>query len=283
MQIGSKTNQSQISTFSVGQFIWWIGKVVDIDDPQKNGRVKVEIFGYYDGIEKEKLNWAMPVGSIYSASHQGIGRSPTGLKVDSVVFGFFADGDTAQNPVVLGTFYGKPEDYDTHKNAQEENAIPAKSPFMGKKPKGGVFVEPTTKFAAKYPYNHTTYTENGHFYEMDDTSGSQRFKYQHPSKTEFEIDNQGTITIHGVNDSWHMINGTMYIHMNKDMYISVTGNHFMNIDGNSTQKIKGNLEIEVDGNYDLKVKGNMTHKIGGNIKSKAGGIEKREATKIFLN
>nr|DAS94023.1 MAG TPA: baseplate protein [Caudoviricetes sp.] len=286
--------QNQTGRFSYGQLVWFTGVVVDINDPLMSGRVKVEIDGYYTGIDKKALMWAMPQMPITNAS-AGVGASPTGIDIGTRVMGYFADGELAQNPVYMGVYYSKPlsnvpsskigkQEYDTHGNAQEKDKLPAKTRYKGKRPKGGSdFEEPKTRFNAKYPDNHTLMTKNGHYREMDDSKGNERLRYRHPSNTEYEIDNQGTIVIHGVKDSWHMVDGDIYINTNKDMWISVKGSHYMRVLGNSTQEIDGNLDLHVKGNMDVKVDGSFTQTVGGSHTSTTGGNETRKAATINLN
>jgi hypothetical protein len=38
----------------------WLGEVVDIEDPQKVGRVKVKVYGKFDDIPVESIPWAYP-------------------------------------------------------------------------------------------------------------------------------------------------------------------------------------------------------------------------------
>lgn len=38
----------------------FFGKVVDISDPLKLGRVKIEVYGYFDGLDKDVIPWAIP-------------------------------------------------------------------------------------------------------------------------------------------------------------------------------------------------------------------------------
>ena len=114
-------------------FCWWHGVVEDVADPLKLGRCRVRVFGYHseDLVELPvaDLPWAYPMQPITSAALSGIGTSPTGLLVGSHVFGFFRDGEEAQDPVMIGSFGG----------------IPLDSP---KKPQG--FYDPTGKYPATY-------------------------------------------------------------------------------------------------------------------------------------
>jgi hypothetical protein len=111
------------STNAVGQdsFKWWFGIVensTDKDDPAL-GRVKVRIFGYHSEDRKilptEKLPWAVVLQPTTSAAVNGMGQSGNGLKGGSLVVGFFADGNDAQQPIVIGSLFAK---------LQEEGAIP---------------------------------------------------------------------------------------------------------------------------------------------------------------
>lgn len=120
-------NQLQNREYTQGAWVWWNGIVKDIDDPHKNGRIKVEIFGHYEGVEKEKLPWCIPMMPIMSHSEGGVGISPTGVNLDSIVFGFFYDGIDGQVPVYIGTLYGRPKGIaDTFGNAREEQKIEEK-------------------------------------------------------------------------------------------------------------------------------------------------------------
>ena len=93
-------------------FVWWHGVVEDTADPLLLGRCRVRVFGFhsYDKTElpTEALPWAYPMQPLTSAALSGIGTSPTGLIAGSHVFGFFRDGDEAQDPVMLGSFGGIP-------------------------------------------------------------------------------------------------------------------------------------------------------------------------------
>ena len=95
-------------------FIWWQGVVEDIDDPLKLGRCRVRILGYHvddkKNIKTEHLPWAYPVQPITSAAISGIGSSPTGLIPGSWVVGFFRDGASSQEPVIMGSIGGIPEE-----------------------------------------------------------------------------------------------------------------------------------------------------------------------------
>jgi hypothetical protein len=93
-------------------FVWWHGVVEDNNDPLYLGRCKVRVFGFHSDNKQELptdgLPWAYPMQPLTSAALSGIGQSPTGLLIGSHVFGFFRDGEHAQDPVMIGSFGGIP-------------------------------------------------------------------------------------------------------------------------------------------------------------------------------
>jgi len=97
-----------------GNFIWWQGVVEDIMDPLMIGRCKVRILGYHTDdkteIPTEHLPWATPMQPITSAAISGIGTTPLGPVEGTWVVGFFRDGEDAQEPVIMGTVGGIPEE-----------------------------------------------------------------------------------------------------------------------------------------------------------------------------
>lgn len=49
----------------------WLGEVVDIEDPQKIGRIKVKVYGKFDELETDQIPWAYPANNIASGSADG--------------------------------------------------------------------------------------------------------------------------------------------------------------------------------------------------------------------
>lgn len=91
-------------------FIWWLGQVENKEDPAKLGRVKVRIVGWYTGkqykekMPSEDLPWAHVLQPANSGGVKNTGDSANQLEVGAVVLGFFMDGESAQQPCVLGLF-----------------------------------------------------------------------------------------------------------------------------------------------------------------------------------
>ena len=94
-------------------FIWFYGVVENRKDPMFLGRVKVRCIGFHTDdktlIPTGDLPWADVIQPVTSAAISGIGTTPTGLVEGTHVFGFFRDGREAQEPVILGTSGGMPE------------------------------------------------------------------------------------------------------------------------------------------------------------------------------
>jgi len=93
-------------------FLWFVGVVEDRQDPQKVGRVRVRALGYHTS-DKVKLPtgdlpWSQVVLPITSSGISGLGQTPLGLVEGSWVWGYFRDGEEAQQPLILGSLPGKP-------------------------------------------------------------------------------------------------------------------------------------------------------------------------------
>ena len=96
-------------------FKWWVGQVApeEAQGKQINGdgwgnRVKVRIMGYHPDNEVELKNEDLPWAHILKSPEGGSGRAgrgkPTQILPGDNVLGFFLDGDTAQQPVIIGVF-----------------------------------------------------------------------------------------------------------------------------------------------------------------------------------
>ena len=95
-------------------FVWWVGVVEDRIDPLFLGRCRVRILGWHTSdkslLPTTGLPWAMPIQPLASAAQTGVGISPTGPVEGSWIFGFYRDGEDAQEPMMLGTMGGIPHE-----------------------------------------------------------------------------------------------------------------------------------------------------------------------------
>ena len=97
-----------MSVFYGDNIRWFIGIVEDnMNDPLKLGRVRVRAFGIHSpfltDIPTDDLPWATIMVSATEGGISGVGRSPTGIEQGAWVFGVFMDGETSQNPLIMGT------------------------------------------------------------------------------------------------------------------------------------------------------------------------------------
>lgn len=95
-------------------FYWFQGVVEDRKDPKKLGRVRVRVFGLHTDdkrlIPTEELPWASVAQPTTSAAMNGLGDSPSFLVEGTWVMGFFRDGRNAQQPIVMASLPGIPEE-----------------------------------------------------------------------------------------------------------------------------------------------------------------------------
>ncbi len=100
--------------FGKDNFTPFIGRVEDVNDPKHGHRVKVRCIGWHpkskksskdgseDGLSTDDLPWARVAMPVTHAQQGRIGGKH-GLLNGCWVFGFFLDGDEAQDPMVLNT------------------------------------------------------------------------------------------------------------------------------------------------------------------------------------
>jgi hypothetical protein len=186
-----------------------------------------------------------------------------------MVFGFFVDGENAQEPVMLGSFPSIPlqpgnpqkafsdprtsselaaapvkpdesatnyprklDEPTTSRLARNESDYPS-SINIAKKAKKANKVEPDSYYAAKYPYNNVYESESGHALEFDDTKGAERIHLYHRSGSYVEYGPLG------------------------DRSERIQRNKFTVVVGDNSVYVQGSVKMYVDGDYDLNVTGDI--------------------------
>jgi len=95
-------------------FIWFVGVVENRNDPAELGRVQVRCLGYHTEdltlIPTADLPWAHVMHPVTDPSMQGLGNTPSFLVEGSWVVGFFRDAREKQQPIIMGTLPGYPEE-----------------------------------------------------------------------------------------------------------------------------------------------------------------------------
>ena len=261
-------------------FVWWIGIVESRNDPLKLGRCQVRIGGGWHSDNRLKvpttdLPWAtacLPINN----------PNPYAPKEGDMVFGFFLDGNNAQQPVIFGIMPSIPlkagnaqQAFSDGRNATELGNAPVKpdesatlyprkldepttsrltrndpdypSPLIKSKTdkKSSTFELPSA-YNARYPYNNAMESESGHVIEIDDTPKTERLHFYHRMGSYQEYRPDGSVQAKVVKDSYQAVDG------NKNVYV------------------KGNYTVNVDGNMLFNVKGSITAIAGSSISTKSG-------------
>lgn len=207
--------------FVDGKFTWFIGVVEDVNDPELMNRVRVRAYGYHndskDQLATADLPWATVMMPTTSASVQGIGSNHE-LIVDSWVVGFFRDGPSAQDPIIMGSISSKTD---------------------------GVIDIPVE--AQKNPPDNKVHkTEAGHKIELDNTSGSERINIQHKSGTTINIAADGTVFVNASNTTVD-ITGNTTIHGNLRINGSTHSTGDVSTDAGNAPTLATHVHKEVPG------------------------------------
>ena len=102
-------------SYFMGQdgFIWFVGVVEDRNDPERIGRVKVRCLGFHtedlNKLPTDDLPWAHVMHPVTDPAMHGMGNTPSFLVEGSWVVGFFRDAQEKQQPVIIGSLPGAPE------------------------------------------------------------------------------------------------------------------------------------------------------------------------------
>jgi len=248
-------------------FIWWIGVVEDRQDPLKMGRCRVRCVGWHAEnkmlLPTDMLPWSIPMLPLNN-------NNPHAPKEGDMVFGFFADGESGQNQIIVGVFPSIPlkagnaqEAFNDGRNSGQLSSAPVKpsesatlyprrldepstsrlarndsdypSPINQSKAANKLSkVEPNSYYNAVYPYNNVYESESGHALEFDDTKNAERIHLYHRSGSYIE---------------WGP-NGDRAERIQKDKFTVVVGN--------DSVYVKGDVTVFVDGSVNMTVGGTVT-------------------------
>ena len=154
--------------FLNGQFAWFIGRVEDINDPKNLNRVKVFPYGYFNENDEkiiENLPWSTVMMPNTSASLKGVGGNHH-LEVGSWVVGFFRDGPSAQDAIIMGSIATKTDG---------TRDIPSYASID----------------------NKVYESKAGHKIEIDNSSGSEQIRITHKTGSYIKFQEDGTIELKG--------------------------------------------------------------------------------------
>jgi hypothetical protein len=291
-------------------FVWFIGVVEDINDPMEMGRVRVRCFGYHDAnkiaIPTESLPWGSVMTPVTSASTSGVGNSSTGLVQGSWVVGFFRDGTSAQDPVIMGSLPSQHVSKNENKNigfSDPDSVYPlsdklsepdvprearknfinsysyitkseAKDKYKGipTANNGPSWNFPSVSDVIKpvYPSNHVhAFADNSNVIEYDSSASPSgpNHRFSHVGP------NKTFTEIDREGNESQVITGARYKVIAKGDNVYITGGCNLTIEGGCRTKIDGNWEIYVNGNKNEVITGSETRKVTGNIDIDAARID----------
>jgi hypothetical protein len=296
--------------FIGGNFmVWFTGVVEDIMDPMQMGRVRVRCVGYHTAdkseIPTESLPWAMVMMPVTSAAMSTIGQSATGILAGSWVIGFFRDGQSAQDPIVMGTIPSATPRGDYTKGFSSdptypgENDMPreARAEFMNSPAYVTRYDQRIEKIEKAVPPKVSSvatdepdaYYTRGTWDTVDvSTEVMPEYTANHVIRTASghvrEMDDskgyRRLLEQHASGTYTEVINsGTKTTYVVKDNYTVVLGSDSVYIKGACSITIDGDLRQLVKGNYHLEVEGNKTEYIKGSRQCKIGQSDQGEIGK----
>ena len=249
-------------------FVWWVGVVEDRQDPEQLGRVRVRCFGWHTEDKKKiptnVLPWAHPVVPV---NHPAVYTPKEG----DMVFGFFMDGNSAQNPVIMGVLPGKPQ----QKPRYEDGFNDPRKSFgdAPKRPDDNAEAYPKSKYLKEATTNRLSRgkadstiiaTRKKNLKKSIKSAGgvtwsepapafAPKYPYNYALETEsghaFELDDTpGKERVHLAhrNGSYFEVDkdGNKVERVQKDNYEVIMGDDFI--------YVKGKAVITVEGNFNLK-------------------------------
>ena len=233
----------------------YFGKVVNINDNLKLGRVKVKVYDLHDNIKTVDLPWSQVMMPGYTPAISGQGHS-VNLAVGSLVCGIFLD-IAQQEFMVMGSLPTK-----TDAAFDNNDRVRSINPHVDD-PKGDY--EPNSAFAPEYPYNNVYETGSGHAKEYDDTPGYERIMERHKSGTQYEIQPDGTKIERIVRDNYQLVVGHDTLEVYGNVRIIISGQADIAVANDVNLAVGGNLAADITGTSNLTSTGDITIK-SDNIK-----------------
>ena len=233
----------------------YFGKVVNINDNLKLGRVKVKVYDLHDNIKTVDLPWSQVMMPGNTPAISGQGHS-VNLAVGSLVCGIFLD-IAQQEFMVMGSLPTK-----TDAAFDNNDRVRSINPHVDD-PKGDY--EPNSAFAPEYPYNNVYETGSGHAKEYDDTPGYERIMERHKSGTQYEIQPDGTKIERIVRDNYQLVVGHDTLEVYGNVRIIISGQADIAVANDVNLAVGGNLAADITGTSNLTSTGDITIK-SDNIK-----------------
>ena len=297
-------------------FVWFTGVVENRNDPAELGRVQVRCLGYHtedlNDIPSKDLPWAHVMLPTTDPSMQGLGNTPSFLVEGTWVVGFFRDAMEKQQPLIIGSLPGYPQEHaDIEKGFNDPNGdYPSQAidhsghglneSDVSRLARGGdaethraLINRRETEFkdipTATKPHVSTVSTVSkketaGSFDEPKSrgttTTGIYPFNHVYESESGHikEIDDtpegERLFTQHTAGTYEEIIaDGTKTVKVVGDNYELIAGGSNVYVRGNINLTCSGTKRELIEGDYILEVGGDFTRKISGSEQVKIGAGE----------
>lgn len=298
-------------------FVWWIGVVEDRKDPIKLGRCRVRCVGWHTEnkmkLPTDMLPWAVPANPVNHTQTYA-------PKEGDMIFGFFADGENGQNPIMVGMFPSIPlvpsntsvGFFDPRTSEQLAKAPRVPKSKLYRKDGSGIQIteqdkaplypkdldEPTTSRLAR---NDTEFMDKTFIQERKDnvvksvpvvksqwTEPTTKYNAQYPynnvleseSGHIFEVDD--TPGAERVHQA-HRNGSFQEWFPDGDKVEKITKDNYEIVMGNERVYIMGKCQVTIQGNAELRIQGDYDVLVDGHYHVESKGNMKFVAPRIDLN
>ena len=131
--------------------------------------------------------------------------------------------------------------------------------------------QPTSTFAAQYPFNNVYESESGHIKEYDDTPGAERIHEYHRSGTYNEVNADGTKVDYVKGDNYDIRIHDDYMYVKGKVMHTFDDEVYIRYNDRADISSKYKLQIWSGGDLDIHSKRNINMKSDGDINFQADG------------
>ena len=124
-----------------------------------------------------------------------------------------------------------------------------------------------------YPFNHVTYTESGHLFEMDDTPNKERVRLMHRSTSYLEFLPDGDRVDNTIGEKYDMVDSHINTHALGNSFTNINGFYDLYVNGTAKTVSPSPNDITSESAYNVKIgAGSATMAtVNGDINIVAGG------------